>query len=437
MAPAGPLLEVPTRKSPRLAGASRFAERLRCLCSSAFKRSRPLLIARCSAENRTGATGRFLASDVYGPWQRVIAICDVGIAGCSRLLVICPVVCSELDSSDCALIERSLPPSTPTEPPKKPAPKKKAKTNEDEPEARPLSLARRRSLVAPATTPFGTLTETYEVDRVLASRAGRASLEYLVRWRGWLTCGDTWEPAIHLPEEVIAAFQSVPRLLACPHLLLRFVREAVARRLSSRKKLERLPAFEVDIEIDALKEPGLGKGMLEVISKLTTPPTSIDFDSEFNSTSQAYSVFVDQPAAIADVIALHAVRPGLGFGNLRINCGAASYEDMAYVIPPLEVYFKQPKPSFGALPLGGAMSFHLKLSYAVINGKTGMMNYPAIADRAAAFTLAERAALCEHAKSMLAQEWSAKPVQHGLRTKGWHRLPKGVPVLPLHVAIPK
>ena len=114
------------------------------------------------------------------------------------MLVICPVVCSELDSSDCALIERSLPPSTPTEPPKKPAPKKKAKTNEDEPEARPLSLARRRSLVAPATTPFGTLTETYEVDRVLASRAGRASLEYLVRWRGWLTCGDTWEPAIHL-----------------------------------------------------------------------------------------------------------------------------------------------------------------------------------------------------------------------------------------------
>ena len=122
-------------------------------------------------------------------------------------------MCSELDSSDCALIERSLPPSTPTEPPKKPAPQKKAKTNEDEPEARPLSLARRRSLVAPATTPFGTLTETYEVDRVLASRAGRASLEYLVRWRGWLTCGDTWEPAIHLPEEVIAAFQSVPRLL--------------------------------------------------------------------------------------------------------------------------------------------------------------------------------------------------------------------------------
>ena len=133
MAPAGPLLEVPTRKSPRLAGASRFAERLRCLCSSAFKRSRPLLIARCSAENQTGATGRFLASDVYGPWQRVIAICDVGIAGCSRLLVICPVVCSELDSSDCTLIERSLPPSTPTEPPKKPMPQKKAKTDEDEP----------------------------------------------------------------------------------------------------------------------------------------------------------------------------------------------------------------------------------------------------------------------------------------------------------------
>ena len=110
---------------------------------------------------------------------------------------------------------------------------------------------------------------------------------------------------------MIAAFQSVPRLLACPHLLLRFVREAVARRLSSRKKLERLPAFEVDIEIEALKEPGLGKGMLEVISKLTSPPSSIDFDSDFNSTSQAYSVFVDQPAAIADVIALHAVRPGL------------------------------------------------------------------------------------------------------------------------------
>ena len=351
--------------------------------------------------------------------------------------MICPVVCSELDSSDCTLIERSLPPSTPTEPPKKPAPQKKAKTDEDEPEARPLSLARRRFLVAPATTPFGTLTETYEVERVLASRAGRASLEYLVRWRGWLTCGDTWEPEIHLPEEVVAAFHSVPRLLACPHLLLRFVREAVARRLSSRKKLERLPAFEVDIEIESLKEPGVGVGMLEVISKLTSPPTLIDFDPDFNSTSQAYSIFVDQPAAIADVIALHAVRPGLGFGNLRINCGAASYEDMAYIIPPLELYYKQPKPSFGAPPLGGSMSFHIKLSFAIINGKTGQMNYPAVANRVAAFTLAERAALCEHAKSMLAQECSAKPAQHGLRTKGWHRLPKGVPVLPLRVAIPR
>ena len=108
---------------------------------------------------------------------------------------------------------------------------------------------------------------------------------------------------------------------------------------------------QVDIDIEALKEPGLGMGMLEVMSKLTSPPTSIDFNPDFNSTSQAYSVFVDQPAAIADVIALHAVRPGLGFGNLRINCGAASYEDMAYVIPPLEVYFKQPKPSFGTPPL--------------------------------------------------------------------------------------
>ena len=35
---------------------------------------------------------------------------------------------------------------------------------------------------------------------------------------------------------------------------------------------------------------------------------------------------------------------------------------MAYVIPPLEIYCKQPKPSFGALPLGGAMSFHIKFS---------------------------------------------------------------------------
>ena len=56
-------------------------------------------------------------------------------------------------------------------------------------------------LVAPATTPFGTLSETYdEVDRLLAERPGKKGLEYLVRWRGWLACGDTWEPEAHLPE---------------------------------------------------------------------------------------------------------------------------------------------------------------------------------------------------------------------------------------------
>ena len=163
MANERPQVELPKRKSPRLAGAGDLHRACDECALAEMTRRRVGKRAPTSVICPDLATGRFLASDVHGPWQRVIAICDVGIAGCSRLLVICPVVCSELDSSDCTLIERSLPPSTPTEPPKKPAPQKKAKTDEDEPEARPLSLARRRSLVAPATTPFGTLTETYRM----------------------------------------------------------------------------------------------------------------------------------------------------------------------------------------------------------------------------------------------------------------------------------
>ena len=41
-------------------------------------------------------------------------------------------------------------------------------------------------------------SEEYEVDRVLASRVVRGGTEYLVRWKGYGSWEDSWEPAGNL-----------------------------------------------------------------------------------------------------------------------------------------------------------------------------------------------------------------------------------------------
>jgi hypothetical protein len=38
----------------------------------------------------------------------------------------------------------------------------------------------------------------YEVERVIAKRLSRNSVEYLVQWKGYSTADCTWEPAANL-----------------------------------------------------------------------------------------------------------------------------------------------------------------------------------------------------------------------------------------------
>ena len=48
----------------------------------------------------------------------------------------------------------------------------------------------------------------YEVERVVAKRNRGENVEYFIQWQNYSSTENTWEPAEHLPEGVIAAFNS-------------------------------------------------------------------------------------------------------------------------------------------------------------------------------------------------------------------------------------
>ena len=46
----------------------------------------------------------------------------------------------------------------------------------------------------------------YEVERIVAKRFVRGKAEYFIPWKNYCPSENTWEPAEHLPEELITAF---------------------------------------------------------------------------------------------------------------------------------------------------------------------------------------------------------------------------------------
>lgn len=46
----------------------------------------------------------------------------------------------------------------------------------------------------------------YEVERIVAKRVKAGREEYFIHWKNYSPAENTWEPANHLPEELIAAF---------------------------------------------------------------------------------------------------------------------------------------------------------------------------------------------------------------------------------------
>ena len=55
------------------------------------------------------------------------------------------------------------------------------------------------------------LDGSFMVERILGSRERPAGgTEYQVKWQGYTDADNTWEPAAHLPAQVVAAFQDGP-----------------------------------------------------------------------------------------------------------------------------------------------------------------------------------------------------------------------------------
>ena len=53
-----------------------------------------------------------------------------------------------------------------------------------------------------------TVMGVYEVERVVAKRVKGGKGEYYIQWKNYSPCENTWEPAEHLSEDLIAVFQN-------------------------------------------------------------------------------------------------------------------------------------------------------------------------------------------------------------------------------------
>ena len=53
-----------------------------------------------------------------------------------------------------------------------------------------------------------TVMGVYEVERIVAKRVQGGRAEYFIQWQSYSPSENTWEPAEHLPEELITAFEN-------------------------------------------------------------------------------------------------------------------------------------------------------------------------------------------------------------------------------------
>ena len=53
-----------------------------------------------------------------------------------------------------------------------------------------------------------TVMGVYEVERIVAKRVQGGRAEYFIQWQSYSPSENTWEPADHLPEELITAFEN-------------------------------------------------------------------------------------------------------------------------------------------------------------------------------------------------------------------------------------
>ena len=53
-----------------------------------------------------------------------------------------------------------------------------------------------------------TVMGVYEVERIVAKRVKGGKAEYFIQWQNYSPTENSWEPAEHLPEDLIAAFEN-------------------------------------------------------------------------------------------------------------------------------------------------------------------------------------------------------------------------------------
>ncbi|CAB4009621.1 Hypothetical predicted protein, partial [Paramuricea clavata] len=70
------------------------------------------------------------------------------------------------------------------------------------------------SVILYNTTPKAkraTLPSTYKVERIISKRKVKNDHEYLIKWDGWPLECCSWEPSLHLSEDLLRGYERPPK----------------------------------------------------------------------------------------------------------------------------------------------------------------------------------------------------------------------------------
>ena len=256
----------------------------------------------------------------------------------------------------------------------------------------------------------------YKIGYIHAVRRVKRKSQFLGAWDDFSFRDDQWVDEEDVkPRSKITKFYGLTASISILDRPLSLLRDGLARRMLSKVVGERRPVWEHRIEFPGLSLVEVVRPLLEWLRRPRSgkPAQIIDLDGG------KFELTIPQLTHIAEAVALQAVRPEAGVGNLRIKCGGASYEDML-MLTGLKLKWN------GSMLTG-------EITTVVFHGKTGTPTWPS-ANSKDKYTLAVRNLIVLHAKKILVQEWSPAPIHTHLGRKGWHALPKGAWQLPDAVA---
>ena len=180
----------------------------------------------------------------------------------------------------------------------------------------------------------------------------------LVAWQDFSCRDDTWEaPENVYPKAKLLKYENT---LATIHVLgepLQDLREALARRLTSKIIGERRPAWELPLDIPRISNSAIAEPLLHFLSKKRGGGSYA-----VKPIDGGFELCLEQLNDIGSAAALQAVRPDACLANARIKCGGASYEDMA-VLSGLRLTFR-------------ARMLRATVTITIFNGRTGMPDFP-------------------------------------------------------------